>query len=261
MERIIEFKNTNFAYNNLNAFIDFNMEIFESDIVTLVGAPGSGKTTLLKMLCKRLPNDSLYYKGVNVKNHDVRELQKEIIVIFDTPLTLPTVYDELRKYVQKIGLSDGEIDFRLNELDKIFNVGAIAGMKTTDLTKDDEYLVKILRYLIVNPRVLAIDNVLSYLDKGERAKIFDYVKRHKITLLNVTNDLNDALYGNKLYVLENFVLILEGNTLSVLKTDTLLKRLGFKLPLAVDLSIELNHYEILKRIYTEDEKLVKALWK
>ena len=83
MEKLIEFRNTNFAYNNTNAFLDFNMEILEGDIVTLIGPSGSGKTTLLKMLCKRLPNDSLYYKGINIKNHDTSELQKEIIVIFE----------------------------------------------------------------------------------------------------------------------------------------------------------------------------------
>ena len=56
-------------------------------------------------------------------------------------------------------------------------------------------------------------------------------------------------------------MIMEGSTISVLQSDTLLKRLGFKLPLAVSLSIELGNYGILKKIYTSNEKLVKELWK
>ncbi len=261
MEKLIEFRNTNFAYNNTNAFVDFNMEILEEDIVTLVGPTGSGKTTLLKMLCKRLPNDSLYYKGINIKNHDVKELQKEIIVIFDMPLTCETVSLELKKYIEKIGLSEGEIDLRINRISKFFEIENLLETKNAELNKSQKNLIKVLRFLIVEPKFLAIDNMLLGLYKSDLERFFDYIKKNKITLLNVTTDLNQAIYGNKLYVLENFVLILEGSTNSVLKTDTLLKRLGFRLPLPVELSIELGHYDLLRKLYTDTEKLVKTIWK
>jgi len=261
MEKLIEFRNTNFAYNNTNAFVDFNMEILEEDIVTLVGPTGSGKTTLLKMLCKRLPNDSLYYKGINIKNHDVKELQKEIIVIFDMPLTCETVSLELKKYIEKIGLSEGEIDLRINRISKFFEIENLLETKNAELNKSQTNLIKVLRFLIVEPKFLAIDNMLLGLYKSDLERFFDYIKKNKITLLNVTTDLNQAIYGNKLYVLENFVLILEGSTNSVLKTDTLLKRLGFRLPLPVELSIELGHYDLLRKLYTDTEKLVKTIWK
>lgn len=261
MNKLIEFRNTNFAYNNTNAFVDFNMEIMEGDMVTLVGPSGSGKTTLLKMLCKKLPNDSLYYKGISVKNHDVKELQKEIIVIFDLPVKSDTYVAELKKYVEKIGLSEGEIDLRINRISKFFNIENLLETRVEDLNKRQLCLLKILRYLIIEPKFLAIDNMLFNLYKIDLEHFFEYIKKNSITFLNVTTDLNQALYGNKLFVLENFVLILEGTTTSVLKTDTLLKRLGFKLPLPVDLSIELGHYDILSKIYTDNEKLVKVLWK
>ena len=61
--------------------------------------------------------------------------------------------------------------------------------------------------------------------------------------------------------MENFVNIFEGDTLSVLKTDNIIKRLGFSLPPVIDLSIELNHYEVLDKIYTKKEDLVNELWK
>lgn len=261
MEKLIEFRNTNFAYNNTNAFVDFNMEILEEDIVTLVGPTGSGKTTLLKMLCKRLQNDSLYYKGINIKNHDVKELQKEIIVIFDMPITCETVSLELKKYIEKIGLSEGEIDLRINRISKFFEIENLLETKNAELNKSQKNLIKVLRFLIVEPKFLAIDNMLLGLYKSDLERFFDYIKKNKITLLNVTTDLNQAIYGNKLYVLENFVLILEGSTNSVLKTDTLLKRLGFRLPLPVELSIELGHYDLLRKLYTDTEKLVKTIWK
>lgn len=261
MEKIIEFRNTNFAYDSQNAFNDFNMEICKGDIVTLIGPSASGKSTLLKMLIHELPNESVYYKGIPIKSCNIDEIKNNIVVIFDTKITSETVSGELRKYVSKLGLNTSEIEERLYELNKAFGIDRIIHTSIKDLTREEKYLVKVLRYLIIKPAFLAIDSILANLSKTNLKNFFDYVKKNKMTVLNVTTDLEQSLYGNKLFVLENFVLILEGSTTSVLKTDTLLKRLGFKLPLAIDLSIELGHYDVLNKIYTENEKLVNALWK
>lgn len=261
MEKIIEFRNNNFAYNGTNAFNDFNMEINEGDIVTLVGPGGSGKTTLLKMLCNRLPNDSVYYREKNLKSCNIDEIRHNIVIVFDTPINAPTVRSELVKYLKILKFNDEDITSRLKEMDKYFGIERIMDTNPKDLSKDEEYLIKLLRYLIIKPAFIGIDNVLTYLFESDIKKFFDFVKKNNITVLNITNDLNLALYGNKLLVIEDFVLILEGNPLSVLKTDTLLKRLGLALPIAVDLSIELIHYDVLKKIYTDKEKLVNALWK
>jgi len=261
METLIEFRNTNFGYNNTNSFTDFNMEILEGDIVTLIGTSGSGKTTLLKMLCHKLPNDSIYYKGKNIKSYDVKELQKDIIVIFDLPITEKSVIEEITKYTKRIGIDEEEVNLRLEELNKLFNIESIEEIDPKRLPKEKEYLIKILRYLILQPKFIGIDNILNNLNISDKKNIISYIKKKKITLLNVTTNTDDALLGNKLYVLDNFVLILEGHTLTVLKTDTLLKRLGFKLPFSVDLSIELTHYEVINKMITEKEKLVNTLWK
>ncbi len=261
MKKIIEFKNINFAYNNTNAFNDFSMEIIEGDIVTMVGTSGSGKTTLLKMLCHRLPNETVYYRGREMSSYTAQELQKKVVVIFDSPITSSSCIQELKKYLNKLRLPHSEIDSRIEKFVKYFSMEAYINIEIPKLTREETYMIKILRYLIIDPSFIAIDCILNCVGEINKKRIFEYIKKNKITLLNVTTDLDDSLYGNKLFVLENFVLILEGNTLSVLKTDTLLKRLGFKLPLAVDLSIELIHYDVLKKIYTNNEKLVNALWK
>lgn len=261
MEKIIEFKNTSFAYNNTNAFNDFNMEIEKGDIVSLIGPTGSGKTILLKMLCHRLPNDSVYYNGAPINSYDVKELQQKIIVVFDSLITSKTVNEELIKYLKMLKYSQEEITKRFNDFTKIFNLNRFNNIEIKKLNNKDAYLIKILRYLIIEPEFIAIDGILTNVSQEDKIKIFEFVKSKGMTMLNITTDLEDSLFGNKIFVLENFVLILEGSTLSVLKTDTLLKRLGYKLPLAVDLSIELGHYDVLKKVFMGDEKLVNELWK
>lgn len=261
MDTLIEFRNMSFGYDTMNAFNDFNMEIETGDIVTLIGPSGSGKSTLLKMLCNKLPNGSIYFNGQNIKSYSLDVLRKSLVVVFDEDLKNEKAIDELKMYLLKLNLSHNEIDDRIEEFKKHFGLFGLDEKKISDLTYYEKSLFKILRFLIIKPAFIAIDNIFSYLKESDKKKIISYIKSNHMTLLNVSTDLNDSLYGNKLFVLENFVLILEGPTLSILKTDTILKRLGFSLPLAVDLSIELGHYDILEKIYVDNKKLVNELWK
>ncbi len=261
MENIIEFRHTNYSYNGTNAFNDFNLAVEAKDLVSIIGPIGSGKTTLLKMLCHKLPNDTCYFEGQCFNLYSAEVLKKSIVVIFDLPFVENTVREELSSKIKTLDFDSSEIDNRCYELIKLFGLEDDENTNLDRISYNRQYLIKILRYLIINPKVLAIDNLLVNLSKKDKDKVIDYIKKHKITLINVTTDLNETLYGSKIFVLENFVMIMEGSTISVLQSDTLLKRLGFKLPLAVSLSIELGNYGILKKIYTSNEKLVKELWK
>lgn len=261
MGKLIEFKNTNFQYDSENAFIDFNMTINEGDIVSLIGPSGSGKTTLLKMLCHKLPNDTCYFKEEPFSSISVEDLRKDVIVVFDIDTKYDEVEKEIKRYLEMLHLENEEIDKRYNNIKKLFEIERIEKESIHTLSYQDKYLIKLLRFLIINPAFIAIDNIFANLSQNNKERFIKYIKTNKITLLNVVTNLNDTLYGNKIFVLDKYTLILEGSTSSVLKTDTLLKRLGFSLPLPVDLSIELIHYDVLKKIYTDSDKLVGALWK
>ena len=62
-------------------------------------------------------------------------------------------------------------------------------------------------------------------------------------------------------VLYNGKVVMEGSMMSCLLEEKLLKRLGYNLPFYVDLSLQLNYYEILKNIYMDKESMVDAIWK
>lgn len=261
MEKIIEFKNLNFEYDEDAFFENFNMAINEQDIVSLIGPTSSGKTTLLKMLCHKLPNTECYYYGKNLSEIPIDTLRKKIIVIFDAPMHEIEAKQEILYYIKKLNITDEEIEKKYEKITATFDINKIGNTPISKLSYREICLIKILRYLIIEPTFLAIDCLFSYLTTTDKEALINYVKHNKITLLNVVNDLNDTLYGNKIYVLEDFELIMSGNTSSVLKADTLLKRMGFSLPLAVYLSIELINYDVLKKVYLDTDKLVGALWK
>lgn len=261
MDKIIEFRDNNFTYKDGKGFKDFNLEIESGDIVSLIGPSGSGKTTLLKMLCHKLPNDSVYFEGNSIVTVPLSNLRQNLVVIFDTPFNGNNIFEELSYYMKQNGYIYNDMQNRVDDFVNLFDLKSIEYDDINKLSMDKKNLIKILRYLILSPKFIAIDGLLSGLDKINKQKIIDYIRNKKITLLNVTSDLKDTIYGDKIFVLDEFVTILEGSTLSVLKTDTLLKRLGFTIPTPIELSIELINYQVLDKIYTDEEDLVNALWK
>lgn len=261
MEKIIEFRNLNFEYDEDAFFEDFNLSISAKDIISLIGPAKSGKTTLLKMLCHKLPNDACYYKEESFQNIPSNILKKELVVVFDNPISEPDVKTALFTNLQKLDFTEDEMNIKYDKIKQFFSLDTIENKKIGELSYRDLYLIKILRYLIIEPRFIAIDCIFSILSPSNKRKVIDFIKENNITFLNVVNDLNDTLYGNKIYILDDFELIMNGNTSSVLKADTLLKRLGFSLPLPVDLSLQLINYDVLKKVYLDSDKLVGALWK
>lgn len=101
---------------------------------------------------------------------------------------------------------------------------------------------------------------LSSLSNKEKKEIFDLLDKQNINYVNVTSNIEDALFGDYIIVYDEDMKVLEGNKEMVLKSEKLLKKLGFGVPFVVDLSIQLMYYDILDKVYFDVDNLLEALW-
>ena len=101
---------------------------------------------------------------------------------------------------------------------------------------------------------------LSSLSNKEKKEIFDLLDKQNINYVNVTSNIEDALFGDYIIVYDEDMKVLEGNKEMVLKNEKLLKKLGFGVPFVVDLSIQLMYYDILDKVYFDVDNLLEALW-
>lgn len=101
---------------------------------------------------------------------------------------------------------------------------------------------------------------LSVLSNKEKKEIFDLLNKQNINYVNVTSNIEDALLGDYIIVYDEDMKVLEGNKEMVLKSEKLLKKLGFGVPFVVDLSIQLMYYDILDKVYFDVDNLLEALW-
>lgn len=101
---------------------------------------------------------------------------------------------------------------------------------------------------------------LSSLSNKEKKEIFDLLDKQNINYVNVTSNIEDALFGDYIIVYDEDMKVLEGNKEVVLKNEKLFKKLGFGVPFVVDLSIQLMYYDILDKVYFDVDNLLEALW-
>lgn len=101
---------------------------------------------------------------------------------------------------------------------------------------------------------------LSSLSNKEKKEIFDLLDKQNINYVNVTSNIEDALFCDYIIVYDEDMKVLEGNKEVVLKNEKLLKKLGFGVPFVVDLSIQLMYYDILDKVYFDVDNLLEALW-
>ena len=125
----------------------------------------------------------------------------------------------------------------------INKLGSIPVIKDLEFNK----LVERLEFF---PNKQVIFNETLYgLKLDEKTEIFKLLKKQNISYINVTSNVEDALYSDYIFVYDGNKLVLEGNRNEVLKEEKTLKRLGYGLPFVVDLSIQLNYYDIFNKVY------------
>lgn len=130
-----------------------------------------------------------------------------------------------------------------------------------DLTKIDELKISILSSILENKKTIVFFNVLTYLDNDFKRLVIDYLRRKNKRIINYTSEIEETLLLDYLVVIYDNKIIMEGKKEAVLKEEKILKKIGFHVPCIVDLSNSLVYYDLLDKIYYDNESLVDSLWK
>lgn len=126
-------------------------------------------------------------------------------------------------------------------------------------TMDGFDAIKMQVEVFLSKRIV-FNEIWYYLSKEEKSELLEILKRRNVSFVNITSNVEDIIYSDYVIVYDDDKKILEGNKEMVLRNEKLLKRLGYGIPFVVDLSIQLNYYDIFDTVYYDMDKLTEALW-
>ncbi len=178
---IIKTENLSFSYNGIKALDNINLSVNEGEFITICGKSGSGKTTLLKMIKPTLTPYGKRKGDINFCNKPLREKQDiEIGFIMQNPkeqIVTDKVWHELAFGLESLGVETLEIRRRVAEMASFFGIEEWFHKKTADLSGGETQLLNLAAVMVMNPRVLLLDEPTSQLDPVWAEKFLEMIKR------------------------------------------------------------------------------------
>lgn len=225
------------------ALDDINLVIDEGEFIAIIGKTGSGKSTLVQHLNGLLKPTSgtIYFDGEDVfeKGYDRKKLRSKVGLVFQYPehqLFAETIYDDVTFGPLNLGLSKNEAQLRAYEALKISGISEeLFYQSPFDLSGGQKRRVALAGVLAMKPEILVLDEPTAGLDPKGRDEMLDSLKSLQkdqgITIVLVSHSMEDvARYADRIVVLTNGKIRLNGTPHQVFENKVLLEEMGLQAP-------------------------------
>lgn len=214
---LIELKNIYFEYEKGEPVLtDFSLTIEEGSCVVIRGDNGSGKSTLFRILnglsfggvgeylFKGTKIDAEYLKD----NSRAKRFHKAIGYLFQNPDTMlfnSSVYDEIAFGPRQMGLTDEEVDERVMDCLKLFDIEGLKDKVPYHLSGGQKKMAAFAAVIALDPEVLVLDEPFAGLDQKKIDWLLGFLKELKAagkTLIIATHrdDVSEGL-ADKTFIL------------------------------------------------------------
>ena len=176
-----------------------DLAVQDGEFLVLVGPSGCGKSTLLRLIAGL---DTPSAGRVLIDGRDVTDAapsDRGIAMVFQSYALYPqmTVAQNIAFPLQVAGLSRREIGERVAEVAAMLDLSALLERRPRALSGGQRQRVSIARAVVRRPRVLLLDEPLSNLDSGLRARMrHEFARLHQrlgTTMIYVTHDQLEAM--------------------------------------------------------------------
>lgn len=196
----LTFKNVSFSFGNTRTIDDFFLEVKSGSFTTLLGPSGCGKTTLLKIVSGFLTPDS---GSILIDGADctfVPPEKRQIGMVFQDYALFPhmTVQKNLLYGLEIKNKNSKEENFaKIHKTARILGIANLLERFPHELSGGQQQRVALGRALVLEPKILLMDEPLSSLDAKLRTQVREELKDVQsqigITTLYVTHDQEEAL--------------------------------------------------------------------
>ncbi|MCR5762061.1 MAG: ABC transporter ATP-binding protein [Treponema sp.] len=180
--------------------LDISFSIEKNSFVSIVGPSGSGKSTILRIIAGLTDSDSTNTKII-LDNDDITKVppgKRKCGMCFQTSSLFlnMNVQDNVGYGLRCKGISKKESRKQAVDFLKIFEMEDFARRSPETLSGGEAQRVSLARTLIVQPKLVLLDEPLSALDENLRKNLAEEIKKMQekigFTAIMVTHDLNEA---------------------------------------------------------------------
>lgn len=223
------------------ALKNINFEINDGEFVAIIGHTGCGKSTLIQHFNGLLKPETgnIYIDGKLMNDANCKEMRKQVGLVFQYPeyqLFESTVYRDVAFGIKKEKLSSEEEYKRV--ADAIKKTGLpedVLEKSVYDLSGGQKRRVAIAGIIVMNPKILVLDEPAAGLDPAGRDEILSFAKKLRdetgITVILVSHSMEDvAKLADKVIVMNGGNIEMIGTPKEVFRNGKRLNEIGLSVP-------------------------------
>ena len=230
------------------------VDIRKGEYVAVLGHNGSGKSTFAKLLnlileptAGKLSIDGVEMTGRELTDEDLLQLRRKVGMVFQNPdnqLVATVVEEDVAFGPENLGVPQEELRARVD--------GALETVGMTDYIRHEPHRlsggqkqrVAIAGIIAMMPQCIIFDESTAMLDPSGRREVLETIaklnREHGITILNITHYMNEAAMADRVLIINDGTLLMDGTPDEVFSKREVLQNIGLEVPQCTALIDELR---------------------
>ncbi len=270
---IIDAQNVHYSYEEelSEAVRGVSLQVYKGEFLCILGHNGSGKSTLAKLLNGLFTPTagSVTVCGMDTKDEDKQlDIRKSAGMVFQNPdnqLVATIVEEDVAFGPENLGVPQPELRNRVDDALAAVNMSEFARSSPHKLSGGQKQRIAIAGVLAMQPEIMIMDEPTAMLDPMGRREVINTVMRlnreQGITVVLITHFMEEAALADRLIIMHEGRINLEGAPRDVLIQIDKLKELSLEAPEAAYMAYRLNKEGIPvdKRVLSVKE-LADEIW-
>lgn len=255
-ESMVKASNLTFKYVNEDEKLEkiavnsVSLEVKKGEFLVVLGHNGSGKSTIAKhMNALLLPTDGkMFIDGMDtVEESLLWEIRSRAGMVFQNPdnqLVATIVEEDVAFGPENLGVEPEEIRKRVDE--SLKKVGMYEYRKHAPhlLSGGQKQRIAIAGILAMMPKCIILDEPTAMLDPSGRKEVMETIKDVNknlgITIILITHYMDEAAQADRVIVMDQGEIKLEGTPREVFSNVAEIKRIGLDVPQVTELAYEMQ---------------------
>ena len=197
--RFLSLEKLTLSYGKNVAVPEMDLDIGKGELVALLGPSGCGKTTTMRAIAGLLSPSSgtIRLDGTDITRTPANK--RPVGLVFQSYALFPhlNVYENVAFGLRLMGVKGKDLEDRVNQGLKTVGLGKFTTRKPAELSGGQQQRVSLARSMVMEPKVLLLDEPLSNLDARLRLEMRTELQRVQkesgVTMIFVTHDQVEAL--------------------------------------------------------------------
>ena len=256
---LIEFKDVSFSYtvtdenentHRIPVLKNFNLKIEKGSFVAVLGHNGSGKSTVAKLTNGLLYPDegSVLIDGEETREDEsIFDIRRKIGMVFQNPdnqIVSSIVEEDVAFGVENLGVPSEECRKRVDEALKTVGMYDFKDSSPSKLSGGQKQRIAVAGIIAMKPECIVLDEPTAMLDPKGRKEVIDTVlklnREEEITIFLITHNMDEAVKADRVIVIDDGVIKLDGTPEEVFCNVDEMKRLQLDVPQSTQLIKDLN---------------------